>query len=230
MSDHFGVSVRGVTETIHNLELFGALLSANTAKALGAIVLHLLETSRELAPERSGKLVKDAKANLMFRGRYNYAIDLRTYADLSKVLKGRRLEKHGVTKLIGEVRYYRESRFGEDLALWLHEEVAPYRIIEQPPEYFVPTGPIAEHTGYTMRNKVSAQPKYLETPFLKHKESYVSAIQKNVSYQVIARLLKSYATVTQRKKSKYETDIIKMKKEMIEADSAVYLPNKLRTS
>jgi hypothetical protein len=192
-----------------NLNVFGAFLTNSYAKAVGDSVQLVLRRATPRVPVESGELRESGTAVVRFRGARNYAmlvgtgkadgsISERDTSRLSKIGREGRIKKHGITHIIGNVLFQKINEFGEDVALWAHEDLLPYTSRTSPPTGPPPSISIKEAESLNMllaARTPGTGPKYLELAYLESKDEIVSILRNAVSI----RNLKSYIKSTGKK-------------------------------
>ena len=152
--------VIGVEEVILNLGKLSLAIKYKAAMLLSAIGIDLLSRALPLTPVDTGKLREEGEVVLQFGGTYKVvATGSKEGNVISKDAEVPISRLHAASKMNMIVQFYRTNEFGEDIALWAHEDLN-YSTSQQRPHALTPG------TG----------PKYLETPWINNKGDYVGML------------------------------------------------------
>ena len=183
-------SILGITETIINLENVGTFVKMKAAMILSEIGVDLLYNTLPVTPEDTGELKESGTVTLQFFGGYK---------DIAKGTKDDYVNRIGepslnqtkkATKMNVLVSFVRTNEFGEDIALWAHEELNPYGSSTHP-----------------RARKYNTGPKYLENTWNQRKAGYINQLN---TIGDIEEAIRASSAVIQKAKSKFAVDVIKV--------------------
>jgi hypothetical protein len=190
---------------LYNLEALGAVLTNKYAEAVGKCTQLVLERAVPRAPVEDGELRESGTAVVEFKGRYSYAITTgKGKADgsieksdtrkLARVGRFGRIKKHGITYIAGNVFFQKTNEWGEDVALWSHEIMAPYTARKKPPgESPAPKVPLAdmELGGAELAARTPGTgPKYLELAYLESFDEINRILNSAINERALIRELR----------------------------------------
>lgn len=187
----------GLSETLHNLSVFGETLTKNGAETLANIGAHLLSHTHPKVPFDTGELRASGRATLKFtpgtymdvaKGTTGETIDVEFYGLKSKIIP--RLQRIDLT-----VHYSKEGDMGLDIAVWTHEDLLYY--------YERPEKPAARQPG--------TGPKYLESTFVNYESEYIAWLENATSQNRVSSEIRKDMKVLQRGTSAYEVDVTKLR-------------------
>jgi hypothetical protein len=186
---------------VQNLDVVGAFVTNSYAEAIGDAVQLVLAVAVRRTPTRTGELRKSGVAVVQFRGGRNYAmtvgkgkadgsIEARSTKRLKRVGRYSRVRSHGIKELIGQVYFQKINQFGEDVALWAHEELGAY----DPEERIPPIGmSIADSRKLRLNLRARTEgtgPKYLESAYLDHKDIIEGILDRAINWKALEKNLR----------------------------------------
>lgn len=152
--------VIGTEEVILNLGKLALAMKYKAAMMLSAIGIDLLSRALPLTPVDSGKLREEGEVTLQLGGTYKVvATGSKEGNVIQRDVEIPLSRLHAVSQMNMIVQFYRTNEFGEDIALWAHEDLNPHGSTQHPRA-------LTEGTG----------PKYLETPWLANKGDYIGML------------------------------------------------------
>ena len=173
----------GIEETRNILEYkLGTAITAFTARAIIAVGVDLLANAQPRVPYDTGKLRESGRVNFQYgrvaidvaKGKKDGSIEVDTLRVGTKRMKG-------ITNIQVNVAYSRTNESDKDIALWTHEELAPF---DAPSEIH----PRALQPG--------TGPKYLERPWLENYNRYESFLAGELTG---TRLEKHFSKIIRKK-------------------------------
>jgi len=179
----------GINETMLNLDKLSLAMKYKAAMVLSEIGIDLLSKALPLTPVDSGELRRSGEVTLQFfpgdkvvaSGSGEGQVVVRdAEVPLSKL--------RSVNKMDMLVQFYRTNEFGEDIALWTHEDINYYTSKQSPRARTEGTGP-----------------KYLETPWMENKGDYVGMLYELAN---IRDSVKRATRVVRKGKGKTDVDVI----------------------
>ena len=157
----------GIEETQNILRKVGTSITAFTARAIATVGVDLLAKAQPRVPIDTGQLRESGRVILEYgRSHINIAKGI---ADGSIKVDNTRINSkrmQGVTEILVNVSYARINSEAQDIAVWAHEELAPF----DAPVYVHPRAR-TEGTG----------PKYLELPWLINYNKYENFIRNELT-------------------------------------------------
>lgn len=200
----------------NNLKVAAETITYTVARAIAYCAVDLLAKAQPRVPldpnTWGGKLRRSGTVSFMFgwSGSSGYAVDIAKGkkdgsidVDMGK-MKGRLSRTKQVKRLDAIVHYFRENEFGENIALWAHENLRPYedRSAKRPNDelYFART----PDTG----------PKYMEIPWLQSVDDYTKII-KNAVVKDSVRNIGRISSTMAAKRGKYTVNLVRLHRNRI---------------
>jgi len=172
ISDLPGISYKtnmiGIEETKNIFHRkVGTAINAFTARAIATVGVDLLAKAQPRVPVDTGKLRESGRVILEY-GRSHINIAKGT-ADGSISVDNTRVDSRrmqGVTEILVNVSYARINSQAQDIAVWAHEELAPF------------DAPVSVHPRARTEG---TGPKYLELPWLANYNKYENFIKSELT-------------------------------------------------
>jgi len=183
-------STIGIEETILNLRNLSTFVKMKAAMMLSEIGIDLLYNALPRTPQDTGQLKDSSTVTLSFFGTYKN-IARGTKDDYVNIIGEPSLNQIRNANQINVLVYFtRTNEFGEDIALWAHEELNPYGSSTHP-----------------RARKPGTGPKYLEGAWLDNKSKYISRLQSvgNIAEDVQAGL-----EMVHKAKDKNAVDVVRL--------------------
>ena len=182
-------SMVGADETILNLKNLSLAIRYKAALLLSEIGIDLLSKALPKTPVDSGQLRESGEVILKFTGAYSKIASGMADGSINTSnpqIPVSRLANTSKMDLL--VQFYRTNEFGEDIALWAHEDLYPSGSSQRPHALQPGTGP-----------------KYLEQPWLENVNDYIGRLYEVAS---IRDSIKNATKTIRKARSKTDVDVI----------------------
>jgi len=187
--------VEGFDVLLKNLNKIPNILSMRVARTLGAIVVDLLTHSQPRTPVETGELRESGTA-IVRTGRRKHIVgkgskDGHVGAQLTSIDKA---SLSGAKSITADVSYSRFNEKGQDVAMMMHELIAPFEDRES-------KSPAAKTPG--------TGPKYLEIPWLERRPMY-EAILLHGMLHLFEEDIKMATNIRKRTHERYMVDVVEI--------------------